>query len=104
MTFHDLYTAWDTEKRQTLKPTSYSTYAILLEKHILPRLGDKEDITEEDVEQFRQDLTAAGNSPKTVADCIGVIFSICRYGANAHLEHEASCRQQKKGATATQPR
>ena len=85
MTFHDLYTAWDTEKRQTLKPTSYSTYAILLEKHILPRLGDKEDITEEDVEQFRQDLTVVGNSPKTVADCIGVIFSICRYGAKQKL-------------------
>ena len=50
MTFTDLYTVWDAEKRNTLNPMSYSTYTVLLERFILPRLGDNEAITEEDVD------------------------------------------------------
>ena len=52
MTFTDLYAVWEAEKRNTLRPMSYSTYAVLLERFILPRLGDNEAITEEDVDAF----------------------------------------------------
>ena len=71
MTFHDLYTAWDTEKRQTLKPTSYSTYAILLEKHILPRLGEKEAITEEDVDAFLRNPKAPRPAIERLMESLG---------------------------------
>lgn len=85
MTLTELYAAWDAEKKKTLKPTSYATYTILLEKHILPRLGGKEAITEEDVETFRQEVVASGISPKSAADCIGILSSVCRYGAKQGL-------------------
>ena len=85
MTLTELYTAWDAEKKRTLKQTSYSTYTVLLEKHILPRLGEKEAITGEEVEAFRQELLAAGISPKTTADCVGLLANICRYGAKQGL-------------------
>ena len=57
MTFIDLYAVWEAEKRNTLRPMSYSTYAVLLERFILPRLGDKEAITEEDVDAFLRNHT-----------------------------------------------
>ena len=85
MTFTDLYTVWDAEKRNTLKPMSYSTYTVLLERYILPRLGEKEAITEEDVDAFREELSTAGISPKSTADCIIILTSICRYGAKQGL-------------------
>ena len=57
MTFTDLYAVWEAEKRNTLRPMSYSTYAVLLERFILPRLGDNEAITEEDVDAFLRNHT-----------------------------------------------
>ena len=36
MTFTNLYTVWEAEKRNTLRPMSYSTYAVLLERFFCP--------------------------------------------------------------------
>lgn len=32
---------WKEEKKKYVKPSTYATYMVLIEKHILPTFGDK---------------------------------------------------------------
>ena len=71
MTFIDLYAVWEAEKRNTLRPMSYSTYAVLLERFILPRLGDNEAITEEDVDAFLRNPKAPRPAIERLMESLG---------------------------------
>ena len=81
MTLTEVYNNWKAEKSKTIKPTSFSTYVLLMEKHVLPQLGDKETLTQEDVESFKERLEATGVSEKTAFDCAHLLMGILRYAA-----------------------
>ena len=71
MNFIDLYAVWEAEKRNTLRPMSYSTYAVLLERFILPRLGDNESITEKDVDAFLRNPKAPRPAIERLMESLG---------------------------------
>lgn len=81
MTLTEVYTHWKAEKSKTIKPTSFSTYVLLMEKHVLPQLGGKETLTQEEVEVFQEKLMASGASEKTAFDCAHLLMGILRYAA-----------------------
>ena len=81
MTFSTLYTTWLAEKNSTAKATSLSTYSILAEKHILPVLGEKEEIGLEDVSAMMDSIQGKGLSRKTALLCSNVVKSVLKYAA-----------------------
>ena len=81
MTFRDIYTQWLDEKRAVLKPASLSTYALIVENYVLPVLGEKEGLSQEDVDGLRQAVLELGKSEKTALDSATVAKSIANYAA-----------------------
>ena len=43
---------WKEEKKQYVKISTYSTYCLLVDNHLIPEFKGKEDITEELVQTF----------------------------------------------------
>ena len=97
MTFSEVYSEWKSEKSKTLKPTSYSTYVLMVDKHILPHIGHKGPITEEDVALIHDRVLESGASEKTAHDCAHILMGILRYASskgwwpapNWKISHEA---------------
>lgn len=81
MTVKDIYSDWLSQKAKTFKPATLSTYVLLVEKHILPHMADKEGITQDDVQAMRDEIVASGISEKTALDCATILTSILRYAA-----------------------
>ena len=79
MTFKEVYAAWKAEKKTSIRPSSFSTYVILMEKHVLPLIADKGPITESDVTAVRGAVLASGTSERTAHDAVNVLMSILRY-------------------------
>ena len=79
MTFKEVYAAWKAEKKTSIRPSSFSTYVILMEKHVLPLIADKGPITESDVTAVREAVLASGTSERTAHDAVNVLMSILRY-------------------------
>ena len=64
MTFRDIAERWKADKRPFVKVNSYSTYVLLLNKHLLPVFGDDTAIAESDVQAFALRKLEEGLSPK----------------------------------------
>ena len=79
MTFKEVYAAWKAEKKTSIRPSSFSTYVILMEKHVLPLIANKGPITESDVTVVREAVLASGTSERTAHDAVNVLMSILRY-------------------------
>ena len=79
MTLSEVYTSWKLEKSKSVKSSTLSLYVIMMEKHVLPYLGEKGPITEEDVTALRERLLANGSSEKTAHDCAVMLMGILRY-------------------------
>lgn len=81
MNFKDISTLWKEEKRKFVKLSTISSYAVILENHLLPTFGNKVIvITEQEVQQFVLLKLDAGLSQKTVKDFLIVLKMIYRYG------------------------
>ena len=81
MKIKEIYNRWKAEKKEALKPTSYSTYVLMAEKHILPVIGEAEAIDEEGFKAFLKGLEEKGCSAKTTRDCGIILMGIIRYAA-----------------------
>ncbi len=81
MTFRDIAERWKADKRPFVKVNSYSTYVLLLNKHLLPDFGDKTAITESDVQAFALRKLEEGLSPKSVQEVVLILKMIVRFGA-----------------------
>lgn len=101
--FSAIYTAWKKGKQATLKPASYSTYVLLAEKYLLPKLKDKETITEADMEAIREEVVKAGGSQKTAKDVSVLLMGILRYGAKEGLCPMPNWQTKAKETTGPQP-
>ncbi len=101
MTLSEVYASWKQEKSKSVKPTTFSLYVIEMEKHVLPYLGDKGPITEEDVLSLQEKLLANGRSNKTAHDCVVTLMGVLRYAGQQgwwpmptwQLSHKAANRQ-----------
>ena len=84
-TFSKVAELWKADKKQYVKKSTYAAYCLLIQSHLLPDLGEKEDIREEDVQGLVNRKLESGLSQKTVRDILVVLKMILRYGAKHGL-------------------
>jgi len=84
-TFSKVAELWKADKKQYVKKSTYAAYCLLIQSHLLPDLGEKEDIREEDVQGLVNRKLESGLSQKTVRDILVVLKMILRYGAKYGL-------------------
>ena len=84
-TFSKVAVLWKADKKQYVKKSTYAAYCLLIQSHLLPDLGDKVDIREEDVQGLVNRKLESGLSQKTVRDILVVLKMIMRYGTKYGL-------------------
>ncbi|MDD6189702.1 MAG: site-specific integrase [Clostridiales bacterium] len=87
MTVKELFDLWLSARHSSVKPSSYARYVILVEKHIIPRLG-KQRVDRLTAKKLREYIEwelcngradhKGGLSPKTVNDLVVVLKSALR--------------------------
>ncbi|MCJ0741827.1 tyrosine-type recombinase/integrase [Pedobacter montanisoli] len=81
---------WKTDKKQYVKKSSFSIYALLIENHLLPEFGDLYDIEEAHVQAFVLKKIDEGLSQKTIKDILIVLKMVLKFGAkNKWLENKS---------------
>ena len=83
--FKSVALAWLSHKKQYVKKSTYATYCILIGSHIIPFLGEKCVVKENDVQDFVNSELERGLSLKTVKDILVVLKMILRFGAKNSL-------------------
>lgn len=78
--FETVAALWKADKRKWVKPSSYSIYVHLLNKHLLPFFAGKDIITEADIQGYVTTKLASGLSLKSIQDSITILRMILSYG------------------------
>lgn len=71
---------WKKDKKQYVKKSTYSAYVLLVENHLLPYFGNKEEVEESDVQSFVFKKLEQGLSQKTIKDILIVLKMILKFG------------------------
>jgi len=79
-TINYIYSDWREMKRRLVKESTMATYTTNAEKHILPVLGERSELTEGDVQDFAFCLFDGGLSVSTVKDVLLVLKMIVKHG------------------------
>lgn len=80
---------WKKDKKQYVKKSTYSAYVLLVENHLLPYFGEKEEVKEEDVQKFVFKKLEQGLSQKTIKDILIVLKMVLKYGIKyKYLEYQ----------------
>ena len=83
--FREVAALWLAWKKPYVKKSTYATYDIHIQRQLLPSLGERADVGEEDVQAFVNGKLAGGLSPKTVRDLLVILKMILRFGAKKGL-------------------
>lgn len=87
-TLAEVVALWKTDKKQYVKKSSLSAYALLIENHLLPTFGEQTLIEETQVQTFVLQKLEQGLSQKTIKDILIVLKMILKFGAkNKWLTH-----------------
>lgn len=78
--FKDVASLWCDSKRAIVKHSTMCAYLLILKTHLLPRFGDDEFISEQQVQKFIIEKCSSGLARKTVRDIIAVLKSIAKFG------------------------
>ena len=84
-TFSKVAELWKADKKQYVKKSTYAAYCLLIQSHLLPEFGNRNDIGEGIVQDFVNRKLALGLSQKTVRDILVVLKMILRYGGKHGL-------------------
>lgn len=84
-TFNNIYSRWIEEKRFTVKQSSFATYHVFAEKHILPFFGNAEAVDMQLVHDFVSLKMASGMSKSTVRSLLRLLNMIIGYGRRQGL-------------------
>ena len=84
-TFSAVAALWKADKKPYVKKSTYAAYCLLIQSHLLPELGEREDVQEKDVQDLVNRKLASGLSQKTVRDILVVLKMILRYGTKHGL-------------------
>ncbi len=79
-TIREVAILWRKDKQQYVKQSSLSAYSLILENHILPTFGEKQRLTESEIQDFVLRKLQAGLSQKTVKDMLIVLKMIQKFG------------------------
>lgn len=71
---------WKKDKQQYVKQSSLSAYSLILENHILPAFGEKQQFIEAEIQDFALRKLQAGLCQKTVKDMLIVLKVIQKFG------------------------
>lgn len=85
MTLREVSAKWAEDKQMYVKQSSYAAYTLLLYNHILPEFGDKEELTELDLQQFLMRKLKGTLSQKTVKDTFIVLKMILKFGIKYNM-------------------
>lgn len=77
----DVIALWKTDKKNYVKKSTFSAYVLLIENHLLPTFGDKQEVPEVDVQNFVLQKLASGLSQKTIKDILIVLKMVLKFGA-----------------------
>ena len=88
--FEEAAWTWLNEKRLYVKPSTWSAYYMIFEKHLKPSFEFLDELTEVRVQQYVYDKLSLGLSPKTVQDIVMVLRMIMRYAARCY--HLCTCQ------------
>jgi integrase len=79
-TISEITSLWQTDKKQYVKKSSFSAYALLVENHLLPSFGNHYNINEAEVQAFVFRKLDQGLSHKTIKDILIVLKMILKFG------------------------
>lgn len=79
MVIKEMAALWKADKKQYVKESTYSAYALLVINHIDPYFGEKTEFVESDVQAFVLQSLKQGLSEKTVKDIVVVIKMIQKF-------------------------
>lgn len=85
MKIKDIIELWKRDKKLYVKKSTYSAYMLLIENHIMPYFSDKNEITEDDVQQFVLLELKKGLSQKSIKDIIIVLKMILKFAVKQKL-------------------
>lgn len=79
-TIREIALAWKIDKQRYVKQSTYATYVLSLENHILPTFGEYNSLTEELVQDFVLKKLNEGLSSKTIKDILIVLKMVMKFG------------------------
>lgn len=100
-TIKEVAILWKKDKQQYVKQSSFSAYSLILENHILPAFGEKQQLAESEIQDFALRKLQAGLCQKTVKDMFIVLKMIQKFGVkNSYMPFTEWCvkypTEQKK--------
>lgn len=88
LTIKEIADAWKNEKRLYVKRSTFATYMLALEHHLLPYFGNMTGLNDTIVQSFVIEKLNAGLSVKTIKDILIVLKMIMNHGVkNQWMEH-----------------
>ena len=88
-TFSEIVNLWKADKKQYIKKSSFSAYALLVENHLLPVFKDKQHFEEAEIQTFVFQKLEQGLSQKTIKDILIVLKMVLKFGAkNKWIEYQ----------------
>ena len=85
LTIEELAELWKTDKKNYVRPSTYSTYVVLFEKHLLPEFGREIAVSESMVQEYILRKLDEGLSHGTIRETVLVLKMILRHGASLGL-------------------
>lgn len=79
-TVREIAGAWKEYKRPYVKQSTMAAYVLILGNHILPCLGDKDSLYEQEVQAFVLQKLEKGLSIKTIKDILIVLKMVMKFG------------------------
>lgn len=83
--FSEISKFWIRDKKQYVKKSTISAYALLLENHLLPNFGKHYQINEEEVQAFVFKKLKKNLSKKTITDMLIVLKMVLKFGEKQKL-------------------
>ena len=80
-TIEEISHLWKENKKQYVKKSSFSAYMLLLENHLLPAFGNKQQLEETEVQAFVFQKLEQGLGQKTIKDILIVLKMVLKFGA-----------------------
>lgn len=88
-TFSEIAKLWKADKKQYIKKSSFSAYALLVENHLLPVFKDYQYFEEAEIQTFVFQKLEQGLSQKTIKDILIVLKMVLKFGAkNKWIEYQ----------------
>lgn len=90
-TFSEIAEEWKKVKRMCVKKSSFSAYALVLSRHLLPYFGGLTEITDTHIQDFVWQKCNEGLSVKSVKDIVTVLKMVLKFGRKKGYVQISEC-------------